>query len=184
MAVARHGDVVLLHRLQKRRLRARAGPVDLVGHQQLGEHRAGHETEGAGAIGADIHNLGTKDVRRHQVRSELDARGGETEHGAEGLDELGLGETRHADQEPVPAGEQRDEGAIDDRLLTVDDLADGLAGRRDLGECGLGFGKYLFGVGGCRLRLIECAHEPLVCLEKVAFRYRLSASVAWAALPQ
>jgi hypothetical protein len=31
---------MLLHRLQQRRLRARAGAVDLVGHQQLAEHRA------------------------------------------------------------------------------------------------------------------------------------------------
>ncbi len=33
-------DVVLLHRLQQRRLGARAGAVDLVGHQELGEDRA------------------------------------------------------------------------------------------------------------------------------------------------
>jgi len=37
---AGNGDVLLLHRLQQRRLRARAGAVDLVGHQQLREHGA------------------------------------------------------------------------------------------------------------------------------------------------
>ena len=40
VARAGDGDVLLLHRLQQRRLGARAGAVDLVGHQQLGEHRA------------------------------------------------------------------------------------------------------------------------------------------------
>ena len=52
MADAGHGDVMLLHGLQKRRLGARAGAVDLVGHQELGEYRPLHETEGARAVGS------------------------------------------------------------------------------------------------------------------------------------
>ncbi|MEI9887364.1 MAG: hypothetical protein WDN08_12835 [Rhizomicrobium sp.] len=36
VALSRHRDVALLHRLQQRRLGARAGAVDLVGHQKLG----------------------------------------------------------------------------------------------------------------------------------------------------
>ena len=51
VAHAGDGDVMLLHRLQQRRLGARAGAVDLVGHQELGEDRAGHEAEGAAAVG-------------------------------------------------------------------------------------------------------------------------------------
>ena len=42
-------DAVLLHRLQQGRLRARAGAVDLVGHQQLAEDGAGNEAERAPA---------------------------------------------------------------------------------------------------------------------------------------
>ena len=45
VAGAGDGDVILLHRLQQRRLGARAGAVDLVGHQQLREDRAGNEAE-------------------------------------------------------------------------------------------------------------------------------------------
>ncbi len=40
MPRAGNGDVLLLHGLQQRRLGARAGAVDLVGHQELREHRA------------------------------------------------------------------------------------------------------------------------------------------------
>ena len=45
MALAGDRDVVLLHGLQQRRLGLRAGAVDLVGHQQLGEDRALDEAE-------------------------------------------------------------------------------------------------------------------------------------------
>lgn len=49
LALAGNGDVVLLHRLQQRRLGARRGAVDLVGHQELGEDGALDEAEGAAA---------------------------------------------------------------------------------------------------------------------------------------
>ena len=69
--VARAGDrdMMLLHRLQQRRLGARAGAVDLVGHQQLGEHRARDEAEIALAAGALLQHLGAENVGRHQVRA-------------------------------------------------------------------------------------------------------------------
>jgi hypothetical protein len=40
-----NGDVLFLHGLQQRRLRARAGAVDFVGHQELREYRSGDEAE-------------------------------------------------------------------------------------------------------------------------------------------
>ena len=42
---ARHGDLALLHRLEQRRLGLRRGAVDLVGQQQIGEHRSRPEHE-------------------------------------------------------------------------------------------------------------------------------------------
>ena len=48
-------------------------------------------------------HLGAENVRRHQVRGELDAPGVEAEHGAHGVDELGLGEAGQADQQRVAA---------------------------------------------------------------------------------
>ncbi len=47
MAHTGHGDMALLHRLEQGRLGARAGAVDLVRHQQLGEDRPFEEAEGA-----------------------------------------------------------------------------------------------------------------------------------------
>ncbi len=49
------------------RLRARAGAVDLVGHQQLREDRALHETERAAALGILVEDFGAEDVGRHQI---------------------------------------------------------------------------------------------------------------------
>ena len=107
--VARAGDrdVLFLHRLQQRRLRARRGAVDFVGHQKLREHRPGDEAETALAAGAFLQHLGAENVGRHQVGRELDAPRVEPERDAHGLDQLGLGEAGHADQQPVAAGQDR-----------------------------------------------------------------------------
>ena len=107
MARARDRDVVLLHRLQQRRLGARAGAVDLVGHQQLREDRAGDEAEAALAARRFLQHLGAENVGGHQVGRELDAPRVEAERGAQGLDQLGLGEARHADQQRVAAATAR-----------------------------------------------------------------------------
>ena len=128
MAGAGDRDVIFLHRLQQRRLRARAGAVDLVGHQQLREDRAGDEAEGALAEFVLLHHLGAENVGRHQVGRELDAAGIEAEHDAERLDQLGLGKARHADQQRMAAGEQRHQRALDHAFLAEDDAADALRG--------------------------------------------------------
>ena len=91
----------LLHRLQQRRLGAWARPVDLVGHQQLAEHRALNKAERAAAAFAFLEHLGTENVGRHQIRCALDALLIEPEHRREGLDEPGLGQARYPDQQRV-----------------------------------------------------------------------------------
>jgi hypothetical protein len=117
--------VLLLHCLQQRRLRARAGAVDLVRHQQLGEHRAGEKAEAALACGALLKNFGAENVGGHKVGRELDAPRVETKHGTHGLHELGLGEARHAEQKRMAAGKDSDERLLDDFVLAEDDRADG-----------------------------------------------------------
>jgi hypothetical protein len=49
------------------------------------------------------------------------------EGGAEGFDEEGLGETRHAFQKNVAVGEEGDEQTFDDGVLADDGLADFVA---------------------------------------------------------
>ena len=92
-------------------------------------------------------HLRAENVGRHQVGRELDAARGQPEHGAERLDQLGLGKARHADEQPVPAGQDGDQRPLDDRALAVDDLADRLARRLDAGDRGVGFGNDAVGVG-------------------------------------
>ena len=53
-----NGDVLFLHGLEQRRLRARAGAVDFVRHQKLREDRAGDEAERALAGIAFVQHLG------------------------------------------------------------------------------------------------------------------------------
>jgi hypothetical protein len=47
VAHAVHGDLPLLHRLQQRRLRLRRGAVDLVGEQEVREHRPSRKENSA-----------------------------------------------------------------------------------------------------------------------------------------
>src|ERR1700728_4605587 len=67
----RDGDVMLLHRLKQRRLGARTGPIDLVGHQQLSEDRTLDETERPLAVVTFLHHLGAENVGGDQIRREL-----------------------------------------------------------------------------------------------------------------
>ena len=125
VALAGDGDEMLLHRLQQRRLRARAGAVDLVGHQELREDRSADEAEAALVVGALVEDLRAEDVGGHQVGRELDAVGGQPEHRAHRVDELGLGEAGHADEKPVAAGEHRRQRPLHHRLLAEDHFGDG-----------------------------------------------------------
>ncbi len=134
LALRRH--VALLHRLEERGLRLRRRPVDLVREDDVGEDGPLDEAEVA-AAGRRVllDDLGARDVARHEVRRELDAREREVEGVRERADEERLGEARHAHEERVAAGEQRHEEALDGVVLPDDllrDLGAEAAGR--LGE--------------------------------------------------
>ncbi len=123
---AGHRDVMLLHRLEQRRLGARARAVDLVGHQELGEHRALDEPEVPLAAGGLFKHLGAENVGGHQVGGELDAPRVEAEHGSHGVHELRLGEAGHADEQRMAAAQHGDQRLLDHLVLAVDDGADGI----------------------------------------------------------
>ena len=106
-------NAMFLHRLQQRRLGARAGTVDFVGHQQLAEDRPFDEPEGAPPAIAFFEDFGAQYVGRHQVRRALDPFGVQAEHDRQRFDQLGLGQARHADQQHMAAGQQRDQGLLD-----------------------------------------------------------------------
>jgi hypothetical protein len=139
VGVAAGGDPVLLHRLEERRLGLRRGPVDLVGEDQVGEHRPADEPEGAPPGGVVLlEDLGAGDVGRHQIGRELDPREAEVERLGQRRDEERLGQPGDADEQAVTAREQRGEQVVHDLALAdhpLLDLADDLlGGPGDLGD--------------------------------------------------
>ncbi len=137
--VTRAGDghVLFLHRLKQSRLRTRAGAVDLVGHQKLGEHRTRQEAEAAFAGLAFLEHFGAEDVGGHQIGRELDTPRIEAEHGSHCVDQLGLGETRHAEQQRVASGQNGNQRLLDDFVLAEYDVPD--RGFRGAHMIGAGF---------------------------------------------
>ena len=118
-------DAVLLHRLQQRRLRLGRRAVHLVGQHDVREDRPAHEAEDAAAGGAILlQHVGAGDVGRHQVGRELDPPERQRQRVGQRLDEQRLGQARHADEQAVPAREQRHQQMVDDLLLAHDALAD------------------------------------------------------------
>ncbi|MEZ5928449.1 MAG: hypothetical protein R3C55_08230 [Parvularculaceae bacterium] len=146
MARACDGHMQLLHRLQERRLRARARPVDFVGHQKLTEDRAGDETEFARARSTLFEHFRAEHVAGHQVRRELDPLGREPHQVRDRSDEKGLCEARRADEEGVTARGQRCERQLDHLFLAEDDLPQPFPGGGEF----------------CR-NLVELADEVFLC---------------------
>ena len=114
-------DLALLHHLEQRGLDLGRRAVDLVGEEEVAEHRAELGVEGAGVGAVDA---GADEVARDEVRRELDAPEGGVERVGEGADRQRLRETRDALEEEVAAGEQRHEHPLEHLVLADDDAAD------------------------------------------------------------
>jgi hypothetical protein len=152
VALASHCDVVFLHGLKQRRLGARAGAVDLVGHQQLGEDRALDEAEMAAALRRLVEHLGAENVGRHQIGRELHTPRRDAKDGAHGFDQPCLGKAGQPDQQAMATGQKRDQRQIDHIALAEDRLADlgpGLADRIERSACGIGHGLVEIDGIGC-----------------------------------
>jgi hypothetical protein len=121
MGGAADRDLALLHDLQQRRLDLGGGAVDLVGEQEVGQHRPelGVEAPAVGAVDA-----GPDEVRRDEVGGELDAAERPAEDFGERLQRQRLGEPRDPLQQDVAAGEQADEQALEHRVLPDDHASD------------------------------------------------------------
>ena len=95
--------------------------VDLVGEQEVAEHRA--------ELRLELVLVGTEDPRadevaRNEVGRELDARERAAEHRGGRLDRERLREARHALDQEVAAREQADEHPLEHRLLAGDHAPD------------------------------------------------------------
>jgi hypothetical protein len=101
-----------------------------------------------------LQHLRAQDVGRHQVGRELDALAFHAEHDAQRLDQLGLGEARHANQQQMTPRQKRNQGLIDDLLLAINDLADGAARLPQLAAQPLDIGQGGKGVSVARGRSV------------------------------
>ena len=111
--------------------------VDLVGEQEVDEHRAELDVELLAGLPVDP---GADDVGGHQVGGELDAGERAADDPGQRLHGEGLGHAGHALEQAVAAGQQRDEHPLDHPVLADDDPL-------DLEQGPLQHGRVL---GGCR----------------------------------
>ena len=124
-------DLPFVHRLEQRRLGARAGAVDLVGQQDVREDRALAEDELAAALVVDAD---AEDVAREQVAGELHAAQLAADGLGDGARERRLADAGHVLDEQVAAGEERDERELDGVLLAFERTLHGLTQRLERGE--------------------------------------------------
>ena len=108
MRVGPAGDRTLLHRLQQCRLCLRCRAVDFVRQHQVSEDRPVLEPQGFGAAVVCLDDHAPDDVRRHQIRCELNARVLQMKDARQRPQKRGLPESRNALEKHVPARKQTD----------------------------------------------------------------------------
>ena len=113
-------DLMLLHRLQQRRLHLGRRPVDLIGQDEVREDRtlAGTERPFPRIIDQRADQVGRKQVRR-----ELDAVELAMDRGRQRLDGRGLRQPGDALEQDVAPGQQRDQQPRKHQVLPDQDLA-------------------------------------------------------------
>ena len=113
--------LAFLHRLQERRLGLRRRAVDLVGEEEVGEDRPGAELEVAVALVPDRR---ARDVGRHEIRRELNAREPHAQYPREGARRERLRETGVVLEQDVPVGEEAEQHELERLALADDRLLD------------------------------------------------------------
>ena len=131
LAFERH--LSLLHRLEQRRLRLRRRPIDLVGEQDVGEHRARNEAERHGAL---VEDRAARDVGGHQIGCELHACEGHRANLRERTGDQRLPDAGQILDQHMPIREHREEDQLE-RVAFADDrplqfVEDAKANRRDM----------------------------------------------------
>jgi hypothetical protein len=127
------GDLPLIHGLEEGGLRARRGPIDLIGEKEIGKHWAGYEVEAAVALMIEIV---AEDVGREEVGSELEALETATHRSGEGMGQRGFSNARRPGEEGMPTGQEGSEEKIG-RVIRAKDggeemIANG--GKRGMGH--------------------------------------------------
>ena len=124
MGCGANRDTALLHGLQQSRLGLGRRTIDLIGQKDVGEDRAFLEVEMFFAGVALVHHVTPHDITRHEVGRELDAREGQMQNVGDRRHDLGLADTGNTLEQHVSLGKQADQSAVDDFIVTDDDLGD------------------------------------------------------------
>ncbi len=119
MGDAAEGNLPLLHGLEQSALHLGRGPVDLVGEEELGEHRtlAGLERP---LLGQEDHGPG--EVRRKEIRRELDPGEACADTGGERSCGEGLRQPGNTLDQHVSVTEEGRQKSHPEIVLTYDDL--------------------------------------------------------------
>ena len=121
VGISAHSHLPLLHRFKQRRLSLRSCAIDLIGQQQIGKDGAGLKVKSLFAAFAFDDYVRAYDVGGHQIGRELHAREVEAHSLCERSHEQSLSQPRHAFEQNVAAGHQREQRAFDDLVLADDD---------------------------------------------------------------
>jgi hypothetical protein len=120
VGVTVNGDQALLHGLKQGRLGFGGRAVDLIGQQEIGEHRPLDQRE---LVALEVEDVGAGDVGRHQVRGELDARKTAAQGGGDGPHQQRFGDSRHAFHQGMMPGKDGDQREVNHPGLADDDFA-------------------------------------------------------------
>ena len=115
-----HRHRPFLHGLEQGRLGFGRGPVDFIGQNQVGKHRAGFEFEAIVLTGILDNDGGPDDVGGHEVGGELNARSGQRKGSGQTSDQQGLAQARHPLEKHVPLAQKGNKGEVHHRFLAHD----------------------------------------------------------------
>lgn len=107
-------DTMLLHSLEECSLSLRRRTVDFVGKNNTGKDRTLNELE----VTLTIENFRTRDIGRHKVWGELDARERKAERLSQGIHHQSLGQPRNTEKQAMPPCKDREEETVNGFLLT------------------------------------------------------------------
>jgi hypothetical protein len=119
-----NGDGAFLHGFQQCRLCFRRCPVDLVGQQKLCKNRPFAKFNFVSALVVCRHHVRAENVRRHEIRRELDSPKFQVKHSRDGFGEFSFAKSRNAFQQHVPSADQCCQRGVDHMTLPDDHSGD------------------------------------------------------------
>jgi len=105
---------------KKRRLRLWRRPVNLISQQDIREYWSAPQIEGGRR---HIEDICPRDVRRHQIRSELNAVEAGIDNARKGFDGQRFRRSRHTFDQRMPLGQNSNQYLFDGVFLANDDLS-------------------------------------------------------------